>query len=73
MLIEGRENVELFGLLILRKRLELEIETPFKDKRTLIACKRRGFAGKTRKKALEWINELLRPFDDAKRASVPGN
>ena len=73
MIIEGRENIKLFGLLTLRKRLEIEIKTPFKDKRTLMACRNIGFSGKTRKKALEWINEILRPFDDEKRSSVPNN
>ena len=64
-MITGKKDIELFGLLSLRKRLELEIKWPgFATRLTLQACRNRGFDGRTRKKALMWINEILRPFDE---------
>jgi len=67
MMITGKKDIELFGLLSLRKRLELEIKWPgFATRLTLQACRNRGFDGRTRKKALIWINEILRPFDERK-------
>lgn len=51
-------------LLIIRKRLELELKFPeFATGRTpamtLQGCRNLGFKGKTRKQALKWINTLI--------------
>ena len=51
-------------LLIIRKRLQLELQIPEFAKggngaMTLQGCRNLGFKGKTRKQALKWINTLI--------------
>ena len=51
-------------LLIIRKRLQLELAFPEfatgqTPAMTLRSCRNLGFKGKTRKQALKWINTLI--------------
>jgi len=73
-IITGAENIEFVGLLILRKRLELEVKFPHFAKgstgdATMRGVKARFPAIKTRKAALSHLNTILKGFDEAKAQS----
>ena len=58
------ENINKFGVLVLRKRLEMELKFPeFTKGRTGLAtmrgCRAIGFDGRTRKEAMAWINNKI--------------
>ncbi len=58
------DQIQKAQLLILRKRLQLELKIPDFAKggtgaMTLKGCRNLGFEGKTRKQALKWINNLI--------------
>ena len=58
------ENINRYGVLVLRKRLEMELKFPdFTKGRTGLAtmrgCRAIGFDGRTRKEALVWINNKI--------------
>ena len=58
------ENINKVGVLVLRKRLEMELKFPeFTKGRTGLAtmrgCRAIGFDGRTRKEAMAWINNKI--------------
>tara|TARA_B100000902_G_C27308543_1_gene917016 strand:- start:2460 stop:2714 length:255 start_codon:yes stop_codon:yes gene_type:complete len=57
----------LYQLLVIRSRLKLEIAGGRSNSNTLKACKAIGFTGRTRKKALLWIEDAIETFKRAKR------
>ena len=73
-MITGEQDIQMFGLLSLRKRLEIEIKLPrFADRMTMVGCRNLGYTGRTRKNALIWINGLLEDFDKRKEDHVRKN
>lgn len=73
-MITGAGNIEFAALLMLRKRLELEIKFPHFAKgrtgdATMRGVKHRFPAIKTRKAALSHLNTILKGFDEAKAKS----
>lgn len=72
--LTGPESIEFAALLILRKRVELELKIPHFAKgrtadATMSAVKARFPAIKTRKAALSHLNTILAPFDQWMAAS----
>ena len=64
MTILTGEQIPKAQLLIIRKRLEIELKFPEFTKGwagalTLRSCKQRGFDGRTRKQAMIWINNKI--------------
>ena len=58
-------HIKKYGLLVLRSRLKLEIDTGMTSRfNSLHACKRMGFEGRTRKQALKWLNEFIKTFNE---------
>lgn len=72
-MITGQEDIQFAQLLILRKRIELELKFPQfmvgnTAAVTMRAIKMRFPAIKTRKAALSHLNTILAPFDEMKKA-----
>ncbi len=64
MIITNPEHIERYGILVLKKRLEMELKFPEwasspAGKQTMKAAKNLGFPGRTRKQALDFVTCLL--------------
>lgn len=58
-------HIQKYGLMVLRSRLQLEIDTGMTSRmNSLHACKRLGFEGRTRKQALKWITQYIKQFNE---------
>ena len=64
MMITGMQRIDLARLYTLRKRVELEIKLKAPQPITMRACQQHGFKGKTRKKALTFINTIIERKED---------
>lgn len=66
LMITGAD-IGLYQLLSIRARLKLEINGLTGRSNTLQACKALGYTGRTRKKALLWVEDAIEHFKQAKR------
>ena len=64
MILTNPEHIERYGILVLQKRLEMELKFPEwasgpAGRITMRSVKNLGFPGRTRKQALEFVTDLL--------------
>lgn len=64
MMLTSPEHIERYGILVLKKRLEMEIKFPEwasspAGRITMRSVKSLGFPGRTRKQALDFVTCLL--------------
>ena len=64
MILTEPEAIERYGILVLKKRLEMELAFPEwasgpAGRMTMRSVKSLGFPGRTRKQALSYVTELL--------------
>ncbi len=64
MILTKPEHIERYGLLVLQKRLKMELTFPEwanspSGKQSMRSARNLGFPGRTRKQALSFVNDLL--------------
>lgn len=64
MILTNPEHIERYGILVLKKRLEMELKFPEwasspSGRSTMMSVKNLGFPGRTRKQALSYVTDLL--------------
>ena len=64
MILTNPEHIERYGILVLQKRLEMELKFPEwasgpAGRITMRSVKNLGFPVRTRKQALEFVTDLL--------------
>ena len=64
MILTNPEHIERYGILVLQKRLEMELKFPEwasgpAGRITMRSVKNLGFPGRTRKQALKFVTDLL--------------
>ena len=64
MMLTSPEHIERYGILVLKKRLEMELKFPewastSAGTITMRSVRNLGFPGRTRKQALSFVTDLL--------------